>query len=90
MGHFDVAPPKRRRKAHDHCFRVDIKDTEGDDGEEEEGRKFILSAESAEEMASWMDTFARIQAAAAAEQTAAQAAARARQVCADRSLAACY
>ena len=75
VGNFTVAPPKKRRKGHDHCFRVDIADIEEQDVQ---GRKFILSAVSAEEMSSWLEIFKKIESDASAEQDADAAA----QVCA--------
>lgn len=67
VGNFTVAPPKKRRKGHDHCFRVDIADIEEQDVQ---GRKFILSAISAEEMSSWLEIFKKIESDAPAEQDA--------------------
>lgn len=62
VGSYEVGMPKKRRKGYDNCFRIDMKGTG-----EEEGRKFILAAQSEEKVKLWKDALAKIEADAPAE-----------------------
>jgi hypothetical protein len=70
VGKFAVNMPKNRRKGYDFCFRIDMTATE-----QEEGRKFILAAQSSDpegevKMKLWKDSFAKIEADAPTEKAA--------------------
>ena len=69
-GQFQVNMPKNRRKGYDFCFRIDMQASE-----EQEGRKFILAAETSdlegeEKMSLWKKALAKIEADAPAERAA--------------------